>query len=268
MAKFRMIDTKFRSDNYIADLDPIEKLLFIYFFTNPYTNISGIYELSLKQIALDTWIDRQEMLPKIIKRFSDWGKIYYIDWWVYVKNFQKHQKTESKKIQKWIENWMGLIPTYILEKVKGIDTLYIPYTYPSININSNFNFNSNSSKEETGIKIPDNTNKDFLKKEITLKINFLIKELQETASQYKIAYNTTKEREFWKHIVNAKQYGAFCESIWQDRVEFAKNVMTASIDGYWKWICAWPMAIYQNYADVYNKHIQKQTKQIPFIPWI
>lgn len=155
-----------------------------------------------------------------------------------------------------------------IKKPNGIQTVSNDIqTIPNSNSNSNSNSKEIVSKE-TGIKIPDNINKDFLKKEITLKINFLIKELQETASQYKIAYNTTKEREFWKHIVNAKQYGAFCDSIWQNRVEFAKNVMTASIDGYWKWICAWPMAIYQNYADVYNKHIQQQTKQIPFIPWI
>lgn len=130
MAKQRMINTRFWSDTYISELDPIEKLLFIYFLTNQYTNLSWIYELSLKHIALDTWIDKQEMLPKIIKRFSDAWKIYYIDWWIYIKNFQKYQNSENPKIKKWIDREIDDIPSYILEKIKHIDTLSIPYPYP------------------------------------------------------------------------------------------------------------------------------------------
>ena len=130
MAKQRMINTRFWSDTYISELDPIEKLLFIYFLTNQYTNLSWIYELSLKHIALDTWIDKQEMLPKIIKRFSDTWKIYYIDWWIYIKNFQKYQNSENPKIKKWIDREISDVPSYILEKIKDIDTLSIPYPYP------------------------------------------------------------------------------------------------------------------------------------------
>lgn len=124
MAKKRYINTKFWSDNYISDLDPIEKLLFIYFITNPYTDICGIYEISLKQVALDTGIDKQEMLPKIIKRFSKDGKIFYLDGWIYVKNFQKHQAM-NESVELGIKRSMNDVPSDILAKVKQIDTDWV-----------------------------------------------------------------------------------------------------------------------------------------------
>ena len=68
MAKNRLIDTIFWEDNYTANLDPIEKLLFLYFLTNSSTSICGIYQVTLKKIAVETGIDR-EMVEKILKRF-------------------------------------------------------------------------------------------------------------------------------------------------------------------------------------------------------
>lgn len=70
MAKQRMINTRFWEDGYTANLDPIEKLLFLYFLTNTSTNICGFYEIPLKKIASDTGLDK-DMVLKIIKRFTD-----------------------------------------------------------------------------------------------------------------------------------------------------------------------------------------------------
>lgn len=133
-------------------------------------------------------------------------------------------------------------------------------TKPEANTNTNTNIKNNIILlNNTEIEISEH------KKELSLKISSLIKELRITASQYKIAYNNKNERNFWNHIINAKEYWAFCDSIWQDRVEFAKNVMIESFkNNYRRWVCAWPMSIYQNYADVYNKHIQQSVKsQVP-----
>jgi hypothetical protein len=63
----RYINTNFWKDNYIADLDPSEKLLFLYLITNPRTNIAGIYELNLREIAFDTGFD-VDMVKKILAR--------------------------------------------------------------------------------------------------------------------------------------------------------------------------------------------------------
>ncbi len=95
-------------------------------------------------------------------------------------------------------------------------------------------------------------------------INFLIEQLKQTADLLWIAYVKKDERNFAKHILSSKEYWSFCEKIWQDRLEFAKNIMIASSKiGYWKWPRAGPREIYQDYADVYNscKKIQEDQEK-------
>lgn len=100
-------------------------------------------------------------------------------------------------------------------------------------------------------------------KEITLEINDLIWKLKELCNQYWVAYDNTKDRMFAKHILTAKEFWEFCEKINQDRVTFACNVLLASIKiNYWKWPLAWPMKIYQNYADLYNQTKTKIQKTV------
>jgi len=147
MAKQRYVNTKFWDDNYVIELDPIEKLLFLYFMTNPLTNIAGIYEISLKRISFDTGIDK-EMVLKIISRFSKEKKIYYYENHIIICNFPKHQECEKKpKIKTGIE----IILNSLSDSLKKY-TLSIPYQYPlnysNLNLNSNNNTNSNT-KEDT-----------------------------------------------------------------------------------------------------------------------
>lgn len=150
MAKHRRIDTKFRQDNYISDLETDEKLLFIYLITNPFTNICWIYEINIKQIIIDTWIEKDKITNILLKFWDSW-KIYYIDWWVYLRNFTKHQDTENLKIKKWINNGLSLVPSEIIDKIKEIDRLYIGYTYVLNNSNFNFNFNSNTNTKKHSV---------------------------------------------------------------------------------------------------------------------
>lgn len=92
MAKGRIINTHFWDDSYIIELDPIEKLLFLYLLTNPCTDIAGAYEISLRRMALDTGIER-DMVEKILKRFAKAGKIIYKDGWILVVNWVKNQSS-------------------------------------------------------------------------------------------------------------------------------------------------------------------------------
>jgi len=115
MAKKRMIDTRFWIDDYISNLDPIEKLLFLYFLTNPYTDICGIYEIPLKHIALETGLDK-EMVTKILARFEKDGKIFYEKGWIGVKNFPKHQ-LDNPKVSKGIQAGFKEAPKFILKKL-------------------------------------------------------------------------------------------------------------------------------------------------------
>jgi len=119
MAKNRMINTKFWSDGWIINLDPLERYLYLYFLTNEHTNICGIYELPLKIMARESGID-EEMLSRMIKKMSD--KILYFNGWIYIKNFIKHQKT-SGNVKLGIENGLKEIPNEIMSKFnKELDT--------------------------------------------------------------------------------------------------------------------------------------------------
>ena len=120
IGKKRYIHSRFWADTYIDKLDPIEKLLFLYFLTNERVTIAGIYELPLKIMAVETGIDK-EMVEKVLGRFSEESKMYYIDGWVYIKNFQKYQNLENTSIKKGIENVTVGIPLKIKEKIQLID---------------------------------------------------------------------------------------------------------------------------------------------------
>lgn len=126
MAKVRMINTKFWDDDYTSNLDPIEKLLFLYLLTNTSTNICGIYEIPLKKIANETGIDK-EMVSKILDRFQKDGKIFNQKGWICLKNFVKNQNQSSPKVQIGIEREIMAIPNDIMEIFigygYGIDTL-------------------------------------------------------------------------------------------------------------------------------------------------
>ena len=115
MAKSRMINTRFWIDDYTSNLDPIEKLLFLYLLTNTATEICGVYELPLKIVAVETGIDK-EMVEKIVKRFTKDKKIFYIKGWVYVVNFTKHQ-TNNPSVETGIERCLNEVPREIIQAV-------------------------------------------------------------------------------------------------------------------------------------------------------
>ena len=141
--KQRYINTKFWSDNWIQKLDPIEKFLFMYLLTNEKTNIAGIYELPIKIMAVETGID-EDTIKNIFKRFQKVKKVYFIDGWIILPNFPKHQKwQDNAKIQRGIEIILEKLPDIIRY---SIDTLSIPYTYPSNNTNTNYNTNTNKDR--------------------------------------------------------------------------------------------------------------------------
>jgi hypothetical protein len=150
MSKKRMIDTRFWDDEYIGELSPIEKLLFIYLISNTLTDISGVYEISVKRMVFDTGIERDAVL-KTLEKFEKAGNIFYRDGWIFTQNFIKHQ-TQSPKILTGIKNSLMNCPDWIKEKVSiRYPTLSKPYQnpiegyqYPSNNLNSNSNLETNS----------------------------------------------------------------------------------------------------------------------------
>lgn len=148
MAKQRYINTKFWSDNFISELNPLDRYLFLYFLTNEHTNICGIYEVPLKTISFETGLEL-DMLKKMLKRL--YGKIYYIDGWVYIKNFAKHQAV-NESIVKGIEISKKIIPNEIMLKInkieQSVDSLSPLSPHDPTYLNPNSNLNSNPNPNE------------------------------------------------------------------------------------------------------------------------
>jgi hypothetical protein len=169
--KQRYINTKLWNDSYVSQLDPIQKLLFIYFLTNEHTNISGFYELPLKIIAVETGID-ESMLKKIMPRLS--SKIRYIDGYIVIKNFLKHQETSSVNVKTGILNCLREVNKELLGSVvnKGyftldtyyLDTLCIPYTEGSNYLDSNLDLDSYSNLD-SNLDLDSTPNKVTVSKE-------------------------------------------------------------------------------------------------------
>jgi len=146
MAKQRYINTRMWRDSYFQNLDPSEKLMFVYCLSNPDTSICGIYEIPLKIIAIDTGFD-VEMTNKILERFERDDKIKYRDGWIAIKNFIKHQSL-NPKIMKGITTELKKAPPELVKWVlsgKPIHSLF--------DLNSNINTNSNTNSNR-GMKKP------------------------------------------------------------------------------------------------------------------
>lgn len=129
MSKTIMFNSRFWEDSYISNLDPTEKLLFLYFITNPRISLSGIYEIPIRNISLDTGIDK-EMIEKILIRFGEDKKIVYKDGWICVLNYPKYQNYNSPFVVKGVDNELKLLPIglldfFIREYQYPLDTLYI-----------------------------------------------------------------------------------------------------------------------------------------------
>ncbi|MBL8008233.1 MAG: hypothetical protein JNJ56_11940 [Ignavibacteria bacterium] len=126
MAKHRYVNTHFWKDNYIINLDPTEKLVYLYLLTNPLTNIAGIYEINLKEIANDTGIIK-EIIDTILKRFEKDNKLKYCSGYIIIKNHLKHQDFKSPKLQSGIAEIINSLPCEIknisIPYVYGMDTL-------------------------------------------------------------------------------------------------------------------------------------------------
>lgn len=199
MAKQRYVNTKFWSDNFVSELNPLDRYLFLYFLTNEHTNIAGIYELPLKTIAFETGIEI-DMLKKMLKHLL--GKIAYIDGWVCIKNFQKHQSSDSLTVKKGIEVEMAKIPLDIRNKIDygyPIDTPRGPIIYPNVDINVDINVDTNNSADAQKI--------------LSKQISEIIKAFEEVDPKNKTYYKNKTQREACQFLIDTYGFDKVIELI-------------------------------------------------------
>lgn len=135
--KLRSINTHFWDDPYISDLSAIEKLLFLYLFTNQFVELCGIYEIALKRIAFDCNLEKSEV-ESIIEKFSNDGKIHRHGNWIVLVNFIKNQSM-NPNMKDACNNQFKVLPSeikalpYVVEITEINDFLEpLPNPYPSL----------------------------------------------------------------------------------------------------------------------------------------
>lgn len=89
MSKQRVVKDEIWDDEWFYDLDPSEKLVWLFLLTNPRTNITGVFKINTRWIANLTGFDK-DVIKTILTRFVDDGKIVYEDDWIALINFHKH----------------------------------------------------------------------------------------------------------------------------------------------------------------------------------
>lgn len=89
MSKQRIIKDEIWDDEWFYELDPSEKLVWVFLLTNPRGNIAGIYKLNKKWASQATGLDF-DVFKTILSRFVKDGKIIDEESWIGLVNFHKH----------------------------------------------------------------------------------------------------------------------------------------------------------------------------------
>jgi len=156
MSKRRYISDSFWSHNWVEDLDPLEKYLYLYLLTNQLVSICWIYEIKAKRIAYETGIDK-EMILKMILRFENAKKIYYDNWIICITNFVKNKniKKIEDNLWKWIERevkdlWKDKIALMLDYKdlTRTLENTYKDLSIPYLTLLNSTLLNSTPSEEE------------------------------------------------------------------------------------------------------------------------
>lgn len=137
MAIYRSIHTTFWTDTKVSDdFSPEDKYFMLYCLTNPYTNIIGCYEISIKQMANDMGYSR-DSIESLLKRFKEHHKIIDYDFdtkELFIKNWYKYNWTNSPKLDQPLINAIRAVKNdnfrnEIIDLYNSRDTVSIPYEY-------------------------------------------------------------------------------------------------------------------------------------------
>lgn len=126
--EFRQFHTRFWASPFVDELDPSEKLLYMYMITSPQSNMEGVYRTTLKRIAFETGLER-DAVQRIAERFEDAGQAgLYFDTdqacWVVVCQAPEHMNS-SPQIMRHASQVYQSVPDEVMDYAFSIG-----YTYP------------------------------------------------------------------------------------------------------------------------------------------
>ena len=200
MSKLRSVSTGTWSDPWYEELEPHQKLIFLYLITNEKTNMLGIYEASVKKISFETGVKKDD-ITKCLDQFEIDGKIKYQNNFIILVNFLKHQNfnTNMKK---------GAIKVYdSLPKDLKVSGLILDDSNPIESFESLSNHYGTVSKRES------NTNTNIKEKEKPKENNNIV----ERENKFRL-----QSKEFNQY--DSKMIDEFCD-YWTEQTPSGKKML-------------------------------------------
>jgi hypothetical protein len=140
MAKLRSVNTHFWEDDFVTELPPDEKLLFLYLLTCPQSNIAGVFEVTDRRIVFDTGLGLAVIaagLGALVKA----KKIIRLGSWVILVNHHKNQQLNANMEK----SRQALIKALPVDVQKAFETITEPLPNRSESLPKD---NANGIKDE------------------------------------------------------------------------------------------------------------------------
>jgi hypothetical protein len=124
MATHSYISTAFWDDAWIQELDPCEKLVYMYLMTNPLTSIIGVYKITDRRISFDTGFT-VDTVKAIIEKFTVSRKAVRFGEWVILPSWPKHQSLEkdgrrNDNLWKGFVRLLNELPDDVVDKLREV----------------------------------------------------------------------------------------------------------------------------------------------------
>ena len=165
MGTYTTVDNAFWTDPHVTDnFTPEDKYFYLYLLTNTHVNLSGCFEVSLKQIADEMGYSR-DSVERLIGRFTSVHKVIDYDKdtkEILIHNWAKYHWTTSDKylsaLRKKIdavksERFSQFLNALVGKFIDSKGTVYIPYQYgmdTSVTVTDIYNISiNNNSIEDT-----------------------------------------------------------------------------------------------------------------------
>ena len=162
MALYRKISPTFWTDSKIAGKFTVEdRYLYIYLLTNPHANICGCYEISIKQMSIETGLSERKITAALKRLETVHGVIVYDPDTeeVLIPKWGKHNWTTSDKLVSGVASVARYIKSRAFKEfvtaaiTYGIDTVSIPYRYP---IDTSIIHTSDSDSDSVSVSVNNN----------------------------------------------------------------------------------------------------------------
>lgn len=128
--KTRILHTKFWKDSFVAELTPVEKLIFNYLLTNENITILHLYECSDREIMFDTGATKDQV-TRAKEKLQEAGKVFFYKDYILLGNADRYESYMGERNDVAKEKLKKELPKDVLDwynniSDRGIEGVYIP----------------------------------------------------------------------------------------------------------------------------------------------